>query len=104
MKFNEINTREDLSNCLRIPLKKLTHILYVKNSDSYYHSFEIEKKNGSTRKINAPTGDLLNIQKKLLFVLSEYQEDLVNRKKNHCKHFTWFLKKVKSIISKCKST
>ena len=57
-KFSDIKTRNDFADFLRIPRNKLTHILYVKKPDTYYETFEIPKKNGETRTICAPSGDL----------------------------------------------
>lgn len=77
VKFNEIESRYDLSVLLNIPLKKLTYILYVKKTDSYYKTFEIPKKNGESRQINAPQDDLKEIQKRLADVLWKYHEEYV---------------------------
>ena len=62
--LHKVKTRDDLAALLDMPLKKLTYILYVKKSDNLYHSFEIPKKSGGTRVINAPQEDLKEIQKK----------------------------------------
>ena len=79
--FNEIKTRNDLADFLRIPRSKLTHILYVKTVDSYYQIFEIPKKNGEKREISAPSGDLKDIQAKLAAALWNYQCELQKGKK-----------------------
>jgi len=76
LKFNDISTRGELADFLNVPRGKLTHVLYVEKVDSYYESFEIPKKNGEPRHINAPTGDLKSIQKKLALALWEYQESI----------------------------
>ena len=78
--FNEIKTRNDLADFLRIPRSKLTHILYVKTVDSYYKVFEIPKKSGDKRIICAPSGDLKNIQAKLALALWNYQSELQKSK------------------------
>ena len=57
-KLKELQTREDLALYLAIPLQKLTYILYKSKPDSYYDTFEIPKKNGESRQIHAPSGDL----------------------------------------------
>ena len=64
-KLKELQTREDLALYLAIPLQKLTYILYKSQPDSYYDTFEIPKKNGESRQIHAPSGDLKQLQKKL---------------------------------------
>jgi hypothetical protein len=42
--FTDIKTRIELANLLRIPLKKLTYVLYSKQCENLYISFEISKK------------------------------------------------------------
>lgn len=76
MTFKYMVTRNDLADLLEMPHSKLTHILYVKNVDSYYTTFEIPKKSGGTRKISAPTGDLKQIQERLRDQLARYQQEL----------------------------
>ncbi len=72
-KFCDITTRNELADFLGVPRNKLTYILYIKKVDSYYSSFEIPKKSGGVRKINAPKDDLKYIQKRLADALWEYQ-------------------------------
>ncbi|MDA2046314.1 retron Ec67 family RNA-directed DNA polymerase/endonuclease [Bacillus cereus group sp. MYBK40-2] len=75
-KFNDIKTRDDLSNFLKIPISKLTYILYKKKTSNLYTSFEIPKKNGGVRHIKAPMPDLKEIQKKLALALWTHQEQI----------------------------
>jgi len=77
MNFNLIETREDLAFLLNIPLKKLTYILYVKKPENYYKTFEIPKKDGALRQINATQGDLKEIQKKLADILWDHHKEYV---------------------------
>lgn len=84
-KFCDITTRNELADFLRIPRKKLTHILYVEKPDWCYITFEIPKKNNGTRTINAPLDDLKEIQKKLAIVLSSYQKTIWTENKIHSK-------------------
>ena len=79
--FNEIKTRNDLAIFLDIPLKKLTYILYVKKPSNYYNSFTINKKNGAARTINAPTGDLKQIQIKFAQSLYEFKKSINEQSK-----------------------
>lgn len=39
-----IETRNELADFLKIPRRKLTHILYVKKVENCYKTFEIPKK------------------------------------------------------------
>ena len=80
-RFNDIKTRNDLADFLKIPRSKLTHILYVVKPESYYETFEIPKKNGGCRKICAPSGDLRILQMKLANALWEYQKQLWEEKR-----------------------
>lgn len=76
-KFNEIKSRDKLADFLDIPLKKLTYILYVKKTENYYITFEIPKKNGEFRQINAPKRDLKEVQSKLADVLWRYHKEYI---------------------------
>lgn len=76
----DIKTRNELADFLDIPRKKLTYILYVKGVDNLYKSFDIPKKNGDNRHINAPTKDLKNIQKKLADALTAYERKIWEEK------------------------
>ncbi len=97
-KLNEVTTRGELAQFLNIPHKKLTYILYNKKVDNCYSTFEIPKKNGGVRSINAPNEDLKDIQKKLYEVLVQAQENiiLVEKIKDNISHG---FKKSKGIIT-----
>lgn len=82
IEFNELKTRSDLAYFLQMPLKKLTYILYVNKIEHYYKSFDILKRNGENRHINAPTGDLKHIQRTLSTILCEFQKEIVKKNKN----------------------
>lgn len=99
--FNDIKTRNELADFLKIPRKKLTHILYVKNVENCYKSFEIPKKKGGIRIINAPTDDLKSIQLKLSNALWEYQQELWRKKEISPNIAHAFIKK-KSIFTNAK--
>ncbi|QUL57308.1 retron Ec67 family RNA-directed DNA polymerase/endonuclease [Paenibacillus tritici] len=72
--FNNIKTRNGLADFLKVPRKKLSYILFVKGTNNLYSSFEINKKNGGTRKINAPSEELKDIQKKLAEALYNHKK------------------------------
>lgn len=78
MKFSEIKSRDDLALILNIPLKKLTYMLYIKKTENYYYTFEIPKKNGESRQINAPQDDLKDVQGKLADALWNYHSEYIN--------------------------
>ncbi len=76
MKFSDITTRNELADFLKIPRKKLTEVLYVRRVENYYETFEIAKKSGGVRVINAPYGSLKSIQVKLASALAEYLNEI----------------------------
>ena len=74
-KFCDIQSRNELADYLKVPRKKLTYILYVLTPEKCYHTFEIPKKSGGTRTINAPNSDLKYVQKMLANALYSYQRE-----------------------------
>lgn len=72
--LKNIVSKEELAFQIDVPLRKLTYILYVEGVDSYYKTFEIPKKNGEPRIINAPRKELKDIQRKIADRLWEYHE------------------------------
>lgn len=99
--FNEVKTRNELADFLKIERKTLTFVLYCKGVDSYYTSFEIPKKSGDPRKITAPTGVLKTIQKKLSHCLYNYRSQ-VFEKNNIKMNISHGFEKEKSIMSNSK--
>lgn len=95
--FNDIKTRNELADFLNIPRKKLSYVLYIKDINNLYTSFEIAKKNGGIRKINAPSEELKDIQRKLAVALNRHKEK--KQKKNNVSHG---FEKNKSIITNAK--
>lgn len=100
-KFNTIQTRNDLADFLKVPRRKLTHILYIRKPDSYYRTFEIPKKNGGTRTICAPSGDLKSLQIKLSNALWEYLKEL-RASQNIQPNISHAFEKEKSIVTNAK--
>ena len=100
-KFCEIQSRNELADFLNIPHKKLTYILYVRKPDSYYHTFNIPKSDGTFRTICAPSGDLKAIQKKLSNILWLYQKS-VWKEKNINPNISHAFEKGKNIVTNAK--
>ena len=101
MKFNEIQSRNQLADFLGIQRKTLTYVLFEARAESFYSSFDIPKKDGTLRSINASTGVLKTIQRKLTDALYEYQTLI--RKENGIKaNISHAFEKNKSIISNAK--
>lgn len=74
--YEHIYNREFLANALGIPLSELTGVLYGKGVDSYYKSFDIPKKDGSVRRIDASTSSLKYIQRRLVKLLELRQKEI----------------------------
>ncbi|QKP72473.1 retron Ec67 family RNA-directed DNA polymerase/endonuclease [Bacillus amyloliquefaciens] len=93
--FNDIETRNELADFLKIPRKQLSYVLYVKSINNLYTSFEIHKKNGGVRNIKAPLEELKDIQRKLAEALYKHKKKKQGRK-NKLSHA---FEKNKSIIT-----
>lgn len=98
MKFNDIKTRNQLADFLTIPRKQLNYLLYFKDDDDLYTSFEIRKKNGGIRRIKAPIDELKDIQRKLAEALYNHNKKKQKTKNNVSHAF----EKNKSIITNAK--
>lgn len=63
--INSKTTPADLAILLGTSHQKLTYLAYAKDISRFYTKFEINKKNGEKRIIQAPSQQLKNIQKRL---------------------------------------
>ena len=82
-KLKGIITREEFAKGFDVPLKNLTYVLYILNTDRLYHTFTIPKKHGGEREINAPIeADLKEIQRKISKKLYVYFYKELNPKNN----------------------
>jgi len=71
----------DVAFLLEFQTKALAYILYKKPPESKYRSFTIAKRAGGTREINAPSEDLMLLQKRLSDLLQESAREInVERK------------------------
>lgn len=75
MEFKNIKNRKDLAFFLGIEDKELTYILYAKKPDNLYTTFEIAKKTGGVRIINAPMQPLKKVQESFAIKLYEAMQD-----------------------------
>ena len=69
-RFYKLESRADVADLLEIEDKSLRYFLYVKRPENLYFTFNVPKKNGKPRTINAPKNELKNIQKKLAYILN----------------------------------
>ena len=100
-KICDIKTRNELADFLKIPRQKFTQILYSIYPNNCYTTFEIPKKKGGTRSINAPNDELKEIQRRIAKVLSDYKQTILvdNHIENNISHA---FEEGKSIISNAK--
>ncbi len=99
--FNEISSRNQLADHLEIPRSMLSYLLFIKKTENLYTSFEIPKRSGGIRVINAPHKELKSVQRKLSDALQQYQntfreEQGINAILSHA------FEKEKSIITNAK--
>ena len=97
-KFCDLKSRNDLASYLGISKSNLAYVLYKKKVESFYTSFEIQKKGGGTRQIRAPKGSLKYIQECLANSLSQYQKS-IRLEKHINSNISHAFEKGKSIIT-----
>lgn len=73
--FYQLQTIDDLANTIDIKKSYITYVLYHLKPENSYHIFEIPKKNGSTRTIEAPNRELKYIQRRISDRLYDYIEN-----------------------------
>lgn len=64
-KFSKLQTRSDVANLLEVNEKALIYWLYRQSQSKKYYSFNLIKKSGELREINAPIGSIKILQNKL---------------------------------------
>ncbi len=99
--LKDIKTRNQLADYIGVPRKTLSYILFIKKTENLYESFDIPKKSGGLRHINAPKEELKQIQKKLANIFYKYEEKIaaenkINKKISHA------FEKEKSFITNAK--
>lgn len=78
--FCDAETRNEFADFLKVSRSQLSYVLFVKHPHSYYRTFEIPKKSGGTRIINAPQGELKYIQEQLAKRLADFQQTIWDEK------------------------
>lgn len=66
----------DVADLLNFSAQGLAYILYVKPKSSKYHSFDIDKKSGGSRRISAPDADLMRLQRRLSRLLQACDSEI----------------------------
>jgi retron-type reverse transcriptase len=80
-----IKTKRELAELLDVKPSALTYTLYILKPENQYISFQIPKKSGGKRTIDAPTGRIKFIQSKLSKLLLDCIDE-INSQKKHLKH------------------
>lgn len=78
--LKKATTKPDLAKLLGIKPTVLTYCLYILKTENQYTQFNIPKKNGGVRTINAPTGILKSIQSLLSKLLLDCLDDINHKK------------------------
>jgi len=88
----------DIAALLKFTPSGLAYILYAKPLATKYHSFEILKRGGGSRQINAPAADLMLLQRRLSDLLQDCEEE-INQLKNRKDQLAHGFKRGRSIIT-----
>jgi hypothetical protein len=75
-----ISTKPSFARALEVDPRFLTRCLYITKPENQYHQFEIDKRSGGKRIINAPTDDLKSLQSALSHLLLDCIDE-INKKK-----------------------
>ena len=75
-------TLKDVADLLGVKVAMLSHLLYFKPKLELYKKFEIEKKYGGIREINAPEKHLKLVQFRLSQLLQDCIEE-INKSRGH---------------------
>ena len=101
IKLKNVKNRKEFAEFIGVPLQKLTYVLYIAKIDNLYTSFQIPKRSGGVRTINAPQKDLLDMQKKLAKLLATHKS--IVQEENHIKlNISHGFEKNRSIITNAK--
>ncbi|QIE28981.1 Reverse transcriptase (plasmid) [Caballeronia sp. SBC1] len=71
----------DVANTLGFKPKALAYVIHGMSDEYKYHQFDIPKKTGGIRSINAPSPELKNLQKRLSILLQDCIDEINKEKK-----------------------
>lgn len=74
-------TKRELASILRVKASFLTHTLYIKSVSNQYYQFQIPKRSGGHRIINAPSDELKDLQSRLSELLLDCIDEINKSKK-----------------------
>ena len=75
-KLKQVSTKKQLALLLGVKTPFLTHTLYIKKSADQYSQFDIPKKTGGSRTINAPSDGLKSLQSNLSTLLLDCIDEI----------------------------
>ena len=100
-KLKKTTSLSELAHLLEYKPGAVSYILYKIPKEDKYIEFEIPKKNGGTRKLNAPTDKLKHLQRCLADLLNECFDEICNKDKQR-KSLSHGFRKNHSIITNAK--
>ncbi len=74
--LRKAQTKKEFALILGLNASFLTRTLYIRKVDSQYYQFQIPKRNGGFRIINAPTPELKDIQSRLSILLQDCVDEI----------------------------
>lgn len=80
--LKKAKTKQDLAILLGVKTSFLTHTLYIRSIESQYYQFQIPKRSGGQRTINAPTEELKDLQSRVSKLLLDCIDEINNAKSN----------------------
>lgn len=96
--LKKAQTKKQLAKILGVNASFLTRTLYIRPIESQYNQFEIPKRNGGFRTINAPMDELKDIQSRLSKLLLDCVDE-INKSKNIVPKLSHGFTRDRSIIS-----
>lgn len=88
----------DIADLVQFKTSALAYILYKKLPQTNYYSFEILKRGGGSRQINAPSKDLMLVQRRLADILQNCVDE-INQAQNRKDQLAHGFKRKRSIIT-----
>lgn len=101
MKYSEIKSNLDLYVCLNRTEQSMNYLIYGKRIEKAYETFEIDKKNGTKRRIASPNRHLKSVQRSLLNLLDNRLVEIIDIKKRK-RNVSHAFQKDRSIITNAK--
>lgn len=96
--LKDASTLHEVAALLQFQPSAFAYILYKKPAHTKYSSFEVPKRRGGVRKINAPSPELLLLQRRLSDLLQNCIEE-INRDRNRKDNLAHGFKRGRTIIT-----